>query len=211
MARLLPAGLRDCLLWSEELGQGYHPRQPINYEGDYWLEYQARDRSPMGVALTELRHAFVRRHYQPFDSLDAVDIGIGGGAYVLRAGCAGYDVNPRARAWLKECGAWRDPAEGYTAALTFWDSLEHIPVPEEAVKHAREWVFVSMPIYTDAADVLRSPHYKPGEHVWYWTEAGLIRWFDRQGFDVAEVNGEETAAGRRGILSFAFCRRGLKP
>lgn len=213
MAHLLPAGLRDCLLWSDELGMGYHPRRPISYDGDYWAEYEQRDATPMGIELTAARASLVRRHYLTRALGDLVDIGIGAGAFVKRAGCCGYDVNPVARQWLRDNGRWRDPSDPATPvqALTFWDSLEHIPVPELAVANARQWVFVSMPIYKDQADCLRSPHFKPGEHLWYWTEAGLILWFRRQGFDVAEVNRDETLIGRRGILSFAFRRLEPQP
>lgn len=110
---------------------------------------------------------------------------------------------PEAVEWLRSEGRFREPAAN---ALTFWDSLEHIPDPEKAVEAADEWVFVSMPIYRDAADVLASKHYKPGEHLWYWTRDGLIRWFHRQGFFCVEVNSAETELGRDGILSFAFRR-----
>lgn len=208
MATLLPAGLRNSLLWSEELGMGWHPRKPMCYEGDYWREYTLRDATPMGRALTEARFELLSRHYRPSLPSDVVDIGIGAGAFVMRANCHGYDVNPVARAWLAERGAWRDPADlqVYTGALCFWDSLEHIPVPELAVRNAREWVFVSMPIYRDARDCLQSPHFKPGEHIWYWTRAGLVDWFKREGFELREVNDMETKLGRRGILSFAFQR-----
>lgn len=172
----------------------------MNYEGSYFEQYVALDATPMGAALTEARVDMVRRHYP---GPDIVDVGIGGGRFAEECGAYGFDINPEAVAWLKSRGKFREPAAD---ALTFWDSLEHIPVPERAVEAAGEWVFVSMPIYQDAADVLASKHYKPGEHLWYWTRDGLIRWFHRLGFFCVEVNQAETELGREGIMSFAFCR-----
>lgn len=205
MANSLPNGLMDSLLWSEELGIGFHPREPMDYEGPYFKKYQQLDNSKMGAALTKLRVDLVERHYGDNGS-QVIDIGIGGGRFVTQYGCWGFDVNPDAVAWLEERSALRDPYANSVDALAFWDSLEHIPDPESIVACARQWVFVSMPIYENAKDCLESPHYKPGEHIWYWTFDGLSRWFQRQGFEMYEANHMETEAGRRGIMSFAFKR-----
>lgn len=205
MTLCLPNGLTDTLLWSDELGMGYHPRPPMDYEGPYFKKYQALDNSPMGAALTQARIDLVKRHRRDSGG-DVIDIGIGGGRFVVQFDAWGYDVNAEAVEWLEQIASYRDPYAHGADALTFWDSLEHIPNPESAVACARQWVFVSMPIYADAKDCLASPHYKPGEHIWYWTFDGLARWFQRQGFEMFEANHMETEAGRRGIMSFAFRR-----
>ena len=197
----LPDGLNDCLLWSEEAGMGWHPRPPMNYDGSYFQHYRELDATETGAALTKARVDMVRRHY---DGTDVVDVGIGGGRFVEAIDGFGYDINQDAVGWLGGEGRYREPS---ACALTFWDSLEHIPAPDRAVDAARDWVFVSMPIYSGVSDVLSSKHYKPGEHIWYWTRDGLIRWFHRLGFFCVEVNSVENELGREGILSFAF-RRG---
>ena len=173
----------------------------MNYAGSYFENYRKLDATDMGYRLTCARVNMVRRHYA---GSDIVDVGIGGGRFVTESGAFGFDVNPEAVEWLKRVGRYREPAG---EALTFWDALEHIPDPARAVEAATEWVFVSMPIYRNAEDVLSSKHYKPGEHLWYWTKDGLIRWFHRLGFYCVEVNHAESELGREGILSFAF-RRG---
>ena len=200
MTACLPNGLTDCLLWSEENGMGWHPRPPMSYEGPYFEHYRELDATDRGADLTQARVEMVRRHYS---GRQVVDVGIGGGRFVTECDCFGFDVNPEAVAWLKSVGRYHDPV---APALTFWDALEHIPSPERAVGDAGEWVFVSMPIYRDATDVVASKHYKPGEHLWYWTKDGLIRWFHRQGFFCVEVNHMESELGREGIMSFAFKR-----
>ncbi|OZS41317.1 methyltransferase domain-containing protein, partial [Photobacterium sanguinicancri] len=133
---------------------------------------------------------------------------IGGGLFVERSGAHGYDVNPEAVQWLKRRGSYRHPESLGPQTLTFWDSLEHIPDPVRMVQCAKQWVAVSMPIYESAEAVLSSPHYKPGEHLWYWTHEGLIQWFRRRGFECREHNTMETILGRRGIHSYMFERVG---
>lgn len=203
MTNALPPGLTDCLLWSEELGMGFHPRPPMDYSGPYFEKYQQLDATPMGDALTRARVELVRRHF----ARGVVDIGIGGGRFVLEAGnSTGFDVNPDAVAWLKAQGLFYDIDRLPLRAITCWDSLEHIPNPEALVAKVGEWVFVSMPIYRSQADCLASKHFKPGEHLWYWTQNGLISWFARQGFGCVEINERESELGREGITSFAFRR-----
>lgn len=205
MANNFPNGLMDALSWSEELGMGFHSRPAMSYDGGYFEKYQVLDNSDMGASLTRLRVDMVERHHGD-DSNQVIDIGIGGGRFVTQYGGFGYDVNPDAIEWLTDRGWFRDPYVNGAEVLTFWDSLEHIPNPEAIVARASRWVFVSMPIYSDLGDCLGSPHYKPGEHIWYWTFDGLARWFQRQGFEMYEANHMETEAGRRGIMSFAFKR-----
>lgn len=205
MAHSLPNGLTDTLLWSDELGMGFHPREPMDYGGGYFRNYRKLDNSDMGRALTKLRVDLVERHFGD-NGTRLIDVGIGGGRFVREFDAWGYDVNPESVEWLEQIGSFRDPYASGVEALTFWDSLEHIPDPESAVACACRWVFVSMPIYDNARDCLESPHYKPGEHIWYWTFDGLARWFQRQGFEMYEANHMETEAGRRGIMSFAFKR-----
>ncbi|MCW1937514.1 hypothetical protein OMD46_16425 [Pseudomonas sp. MDMC_285] len=81
-----------------------------------------------------------------------------------------------------------------------------MPEPEKLLDHVGEWLFVSMPIYEGQAHCLQSKHYKPGEHIWYWTLPGLIGWMERQGFALVEMNQSESELGREGITSFAFRR-----
>ena len=202
MTSALPNGLTDCLLWSEELGMGYHPRPPMDYSGPYFKKYQALDATPMGEALTRARVSMTRRHYQG----GVVDIGIGGGRFVQAADGWGYDVNAEAVAWLRQQERYFDPYATPTEAISCWDSLEHIPEPEKLLAQVGEWVFVSMPVYLSQWDCLKSKHYKPGEHLWYWTQNGLIAWFARQGFGCVEINDSESELGRDGITSFAFRR-----
>lgn len=202
MTQSLPTGLTDTLLWSEEKGQGFHTRPAMRYEGQYFAHYQKLDATHMGGLLTKARLELVSKFMDP---RHVVDIGIGGGRFKTEAGCRGFDVCEDANDWLGV-----DYINPYhcnsVKAVTCWDSLEHIPEPEKLLAQVNDWLFVSMPIYDDMADVLQSKHYKPGEHLHYWTFDGFVNWCAAQGFELREVNHAETELGREGITSFAFRR-----
>lgn len=201
----LPHGLRDTLLWSDELGYGWHPREPMSYEGDYWESYVERDASPMGAALTRARMDLVKR-FMDMDAHKVVDIGIGGGRFVDQMNCKGFDVNDRAIMWLDDRDAFHNPYWENCEAITCWDSLEHIPDPEALIGCVDKFVFVSMPIYESAHECLNSKHYKPGEHLWYFSKRGLIEYMQTIGFECLDIDDVESRLGRDGIYSFVFRR-----
>ncbi|MNY29028.1 hypothetical protein D3C86_1630470 [compost metagenome] len=136
-----------------------------------------------------------------------LDVGIGAGQFVAgRPDTQGYDVNPAGIAWLDERGAYADLYGSKWRALTMWDVLEHIDEPELAVQQATEYVFVAIPIFTDAGDIIRSHHFRKNEHIWYFTDDGIRRWFAEQGFVCVEQNTIECQLGRKGVASYAFRR-----
>lgn len=200
--------LESGLVFVPALGIGRYP-VPANqrpYDDSYFHKYQLMADTPMGYALTKSRVALVERHHG--DGM-VLDVGIGAGQFVeARPQTWGYDVNPVGVQWLKLRGRWADL---YTAdafpALTFWDSLEHIDKPELAVAKARQWVFVSIPIFAGGDAIMASHHYRPNEHIWYFTHDGLLQWFAEQGFTCVESNTIESELGRSGIGSYAFKRK----
>ncbi|KPR53924.1 methyltransferase domain-containing protein [Citrobacter freundii] len=196
--------IKHGLVWLPELGMGRYPvPKDRPYDQDYFARYQQLADTELGHELTASRIRLVARHY----SGTVVDVGIGAGQFVeARPDTKGYDVNPAGVEWLKKRGAWANLYRDRYPALTFWDSLEHIDRPDVAVGKAEKWVFVSVPIFLGAEHVLRSKHYRKSEHIWYWTHRGLVRWFETQGFVLAEENNIETQLGREGIGSYAFAR-----
>jgi hypothetical protein len=199
MKKSFPDGV---LNWYPELGYGWHPAKPIDYDKDYWLSYRERDDSAMGKSLTDARVKFVRRLY----SGEIVDIGIGGGRFVTESCGKGFDVNKSAIKWLKTNDLYCDPYQQPVEAITCWDALEHIPEPEKLLAQVTAWVFVSIPIFTNGDSVIYSKHYKPGEHIWYFTERGLVHWMADQGFMLMRHTDIESQLGREGIMTYAFRR-----
>lgn len=193
---------RDNLAWIPKLGIGYYPVRSNPYDEAYFEAYNAIKATPIGLALNKARIDLVNK----YTNGSVLDIGIGNGAFVeARDDTFGFDINPVAVKWLIDRNKYRHPFRG-AQALTFWDSLEHIHNPTLMLQGAKEFVFVSCPIYDDVEHVLRSKHFKPDEHCWYWTVQGLTTFMRIFGFEVQEMNRMETEIGREDIGTFVFKR-----
>lgn len=196
--------LNSGLVFLPELGIGRYPVPASRpYDENYFANYQKLANTEMGHALTRSRIELVARHYDG----PVLDVGIGAGQFVVtRPGTLGFDVNPVGLEWLNARNAYADLYSNKWRALTMWDVLEHIDELEIAVQQATECVFVSIPIFTDAGDIIHSHHYRKNEHIWYFTDEGIRRWFAEQGFTCAEQNTIECQLGRKGVASYAFRR-----
>lgn len=206
--------------------------KPVEYGQRYWDECLEYHNSPLAETLTRLRVELVSRHAGPIASL--VDVGIGSGRFLeawvalarnhLRsfeddarpaAFVRGVDTNPIAQEWLRSRGFLIDQVElaggeFRFAAVTLWDVFEHLAEPAgllDLIPAGRK-LFLSLPIYRDFRGLERSKHYKPGEHLSYWTHDGLVRYFKWHGYRCLESNDLETQAGRESIRSYAFERVG---
>jgi hypothetical protein len=187
--------------WNEDKGWGFLAPNG-ECEKNYWTEYRELDKTPLGRVLTALRAGMVYKHTDPTSG--CLDVGIGGGAFVLETGFQGADTNPEAKFWLEAgCRLW---AGGPSPVMTFWDSIEHIENPGLYLAKATGWVFLSTPIYEDEAGAISSKHYKPNEHLWYFTDHGIKMFMREYGFSCHDENRLEDDAGREGIGSYAFKR-----
>lgn len=182
---------------------GWHSRPPMAYSGDYFAHYQKLDATQMGSLLTRARLELVGKYCAPNAT---VDIGIGGGRFVTESGGYGYDISREAERWLQSIDRYVDPYVAPVDAVTCWDSLEHIPEPEKLLANVRDWLFVSLPLCDTAEQWVESKHFKPGEHLFYWSLQGFVAWSASQGLECIEINHAETELGREGITSFAFKR-----
>lgn len=195
--------IKSELAFFPELGYGYFPvPESRPYDEDYFAKYVKMADTAMGEAITQERVNLVRRHHNG----DVVDVGIGCGHFVTACDSEGYDVNPHGIRWLEERNKFHDIYKAPAGALTFWDVLEHIDEPDAAIAQAKEWVFVSIPVFENAEHILRSRHFRKDEHIWYFTHEGLINWFGSHGFKCAEWSRFESELGRDGITTYAFKR-----
>ena len=193
------------LIWSPERAIGYYPvHGGPAYDEAYFAKYQSYADTPMGRALTRSRVNFVAKHWHG----PVTDIGIGSGQFVETRGetTTGFDVNPAGIAWLRGRGLFHDPYAEPVAAATFWDSFEHIADPAALLARVNHAVFLSLPVFDGPDHALRSKHFRPTEHYWYFTRAGLVRYMHEAGFHLAEHATFETSLGREDIESFAFRR-----
>ncbi len=198
----------DRLIWLEQAGVGYFECDTEGvYTSDYFDRYAEQAETPIGQAIMDARVAVVQR----FGERCLLDVGIGSGAFLdawWDAGGEGEgdDVNPAGVAWLDGRGKRRRLQSGHDV-VTFWDVLEHIRRPEEALAHVKRIAFVSIPIFRDAAHVLTSKHFRPTEHFWYFTRRGFIAFAESCGFKVVYAGADETLLGREDIETFVLERK----
>lgn len=179
------------------------PPSVNTYDAAYFDKYAEYAQTEMGGRLNLARMALVGRHYHG----TLVDIGIGCGSFLkARGDTYGYDVNFKAIEYLNREDLWWNPHVRPCAAASMWDVLEHIADFPALLAQVREFVFVSLPVFSGAEDVLRSRHYRKDEHVWYFTSVGFIRVMSGLGWRCLETNDDETRIGRDSIGSFAFRR-----
>lgn len=199
---------RRRLTWWPEIGIGWYPVEAgiEPYDAEYFARFDRDAQTPIGRALMMARCDFVDRHYQGM----LVDVGIGSGAFIERRSHEqttwGYDVNPAGIKWLEERKLFADPYRAPFDAMTLWDVLEHIPYYPPLLANVHKWLFVSTPIFRDAEHVLRSKHFRPDEHCWYWTKPGLVYAMKQCGFVLVSESTVETDLGREDIGTFAFRR-----
>ena len=174
------------------------------YGADYFEKCHGYEGTEIARKLNAGRIAFVAKHF----SGRVLDIGVGSGDFVkARPHTFGYDVNPVAADWLRQAGRWSTDFDSF-GAFTFWDVLEHVPRPEDYLRHCylHGFVFASVPIMSSVYSIRQSKHYRPGEHLYYFEESGLVEWMACHGFVLLEASDFESAAGRESIRSFAFKR-----
>jgi len=120
--------------------------------------------------------------------------------------CNGFDISTESVRWLIDNNKYIDPYAARVESITCWDSLEHIPDIGALLSQVKQWVFCSIPIFENEAHCLKSKHYKPGEHIWYFTHAGFESFMLGHGFKLYEYNNKEVVLGREGVRTYAFNR-----
>lgn len=182
----------------------------VPYDADYLAKCDAYADSDIAKAVNAGRCALLQRHLAGDASV--LDIGAGSGAFVRCAAswgfaAKGFDVIPDTADRLRSEGLYSDPANAFDA-VTMWDVLEHVENPSVVFDSVRAGglLFVSIPIFNYLYRIRESRHYRPGEHLYYFTYCGFVSWMEMHGFTMLELSNHETAAGRDSIAAFAFRR-----
>lgn len=203
-AAVADADLMLCL----DRGAAYQAdmRHRVTYDESYFNKCAGYEDQEIACKINAGRIALVNKYVGA--EFEILDIGIGCGEFIKkRPHTFGYDVNPKAIEWLKSWNRLADDLSSFHA-FTFWDVIEHIETPDEYFRHihAGAFLFTCLPIFADLKRIHESKHYRPGEHLYYWTEEGFVDWMKRHRFEFLERQDFEIAAGRENILSFAFKR-----
>lgn len=182
----------------------------VAYDAGYLAKVDAYEGTDIARAVNAGRCAMLARHLPPGASV--LDVGAGSGAFVRTAiaggfAAQGFEVIPQAAERLRGAGLYADDPAGCDA-IALWDSLEHMEDPELGLNKVRKgaYLFASIPVFEDLREIRASKHYRPGEHLYYWTAAGFIGWMALYGYRLLEQSAHETDAGRESIAAFAFCR-----
>lgn len=178
-----------------------------SYDGSYFDKCASYSGSEIEDKLNYGRRSMVDRWVSHYEAV--LDIGIGSGAFIrARPNTWGTDINPRAVEWLHDQNKWAGNSFFLFRAFTMWDVIEHVPNPEDYIKQMkpRSYLFVSIPTFKNLDQIRRSRHYRPGEHLYYFTEWGLPLWLEKYGFKLLDMSDFETKAGRDGITSYVFRR-----
>lgn len=183
---------------------------PYTYDAEYLARYNSPEYSDCEIARAVLkgRCNLLRKHLQK--DINVLDIGACSGAFMRAATAAGfwlfgYDVIPEVVSRLKDENRYTEDASQFDA-VCMWDSIEHMREPEAWLSKIKRdaFLFVSVPIMPVLDYVRSSKHYKPDEHLYYWTELGFESWMALYGFKLIEVSNHEVAAGRQEIGAFVF-------
>jgi SAM-dependent methyltransferase len=187
-----------------------HAGGRVSYDSAYYEKVRAYEGSDIAQAVNNGRCTLLARHLSARTRV--LDIGAGTGDFVRAAQLAGfdakgYDIMPAAIERLQAEGIFANDVSQFDA-VTIWDTIEHLELPEIVLRAVRKgaMMFVSLPIFPDLDRIRASKHYRPGEHLHYWTEQGFIDWMALYGFRLIERSDHEAAAGRESIGAFAFKR-----
>lgn len=198
----------DDLCICEARGVAYQRDMSIKvqYGEDYFNKCLSYEDQDIANKINAGRVQIVKDH---FGDAAVLDIGIGSGEFVKKRGgeTYGLDVNPTAIKWLKHRGKYSNEFDKF-GAFTFWDVLEHVEEPKNYFKHMKQgsYLFTSIPIFKDLSKIRESKHYRPGEHLYYFTKQGFVDYMQAYGFRLLDHREFEMEAGREDIHTFAFCK-----
>lgn len=216
----------DLLSWNADLGYGFFPVDQGDwpYDAEYVKKYEIMAGTHMATRLNNHRVALTMTAAK-YGELDGqastfLDIGPGDGAFMghlihdVPEGedfVYGYDVNPIMVERLKAEKRYTEPGNAYLpqhawTVMTFWDSFEHIHRPDRTIVNAQT-VAMSIPIFRNREHVLASKHFRPDEHVWYFTDEGIRAFMDKCGFACSHSDKRETEIGREDIRSYIFVNK----
>lgn len=181
-----------------------------SYGSDYFKKCADKDDTYIARILNRGRINLL----DEFDLNMVLDIGAGSCEFIKKRMWEGMmthglDVMPETVEWLKARSLYSDRLESYPA-FTMWDVLEHLPDPAIYLDRMPKgsYLFVSVPIMQDLAKIRESKHYRPGEHLWYWTDPGFRKWMAERGFGFIYCRDFEMRAGREQCLTYVFEKGG---
>lgn len=193
---------------------------PIEYTEAYEAKYMNYPESDICKIRLQALAQTIKRYKNacmyPINPYTLLDYGCGSGAFVKAAKrscyCAyGFDVNDFT-------ADLRPPKNFKPDIVTAWDAFEHLTDTQQAeffkTAENAKIIVVSVPDFTHALntpDAFNSwRHYRPGEHLHYYTAIALTTRFEKEGFTLSYMSHSEDkvrkAPWKNNILTVGFIR-----
>lgn len=155
----------------------------------FYASYRDPRAAPAVVAANAADHLrFLAAHgWHP--GVPTIDLGCGAGAFVTAAGAACHGVDPGARTAGRLHAGLASLPERTWGCLTLWGVLEHLSDPVATLAPVVERLAPDALVALTTVDAEGSIpfHYKPPEHLTYWTRAALARLGERLGLRLVAV------------------------
>lgn len=160
------------------------------YGKEYHEKYVRYANTELGERVSAARWGVVRRHMRQGVLLD-YGCGAGHFSHTNPNGCfrvIGYDINPYS---ISE-----NPilCQLQLNGVTFWDSLEHVGNPMVLLLDLMpEYLFITAPDALSIPSIFLPEwrHYRPAEHVHYFSRPSCRKMAQVLGYEVLEFNNEE--------------------
>jgi hypothetical protein len=168
-----------------------------------YYENMLRMYSATAEKINKIRWEWIRSHCNP---LTVLDYGCGVGWFRAFRPETGLTVNTFDIGEFPQTGIRLSEYD----LICFWDVLEHLPsfdVIEELLDKA-QYVAATVPIVPErrSFDLRKWKHFKPGEHLHYWTSEMVIDMFEAYGYKLV-TTGTPECPPRQDVHSFLFERR----
>lgn len=157
---------------------------PYTYTPDYANAQSTTE------AMSYLRLGIIAREmgYDALTQASVLELGPGAGVMmeVMRRHCRsvdGFDLAKTHYVTVSDDEAKRRKWD----LLVACDVLEHFPKLESLFDYQFDWAYISTPCRPEAIDwneLAGWRHFKPNEHLWYFTLDELRAWFDARGYEV---------------------------
>lgn len=200
------------LIICDSLGMAWQKdmRVAVEYGSAYWSKVRSYEGSDVSSRVISGRLSMLSRHAERGAKL--IDYGCGSGEFVRAAvergfAARGYEVMPEGIESLLAHGLYAGDVSQFDV-VTMWDVIEHLEYPHSVLWRLKldAVALFSIPVFSDLRRIRESKHYRPGEHLYYWTCDGFVRWLRSYGYSLLEYSDHETIAGRESIGAFAFRR-----
>lgn len=157
---------------------------PYTYTPDYANAQSTTE------AMSYLRLGIIAREmgYDALTGANVIELGPGSGVMmeVMRRHCRGVDGFDLAK--TEHSTISHDQAIGRRwTLLVACDVLEHFPKLESLFDYNFDWAYLSTPCRPEAVDwneLAGWRHFKPDEHLWYFSRDELAKWFEQHGYEV---------------------------